>query len=152
MKDSFRHFRSGSAILLLAALPLVSSAVPRDTGIQGRTHVYTGPLFYGPPPVVVPTVVTMFPVATTFTVVSAHSGRVVACGSSDADGNFRLPLPPGRYMVVPDDLSNTFFCFYRTPEPFEVTVRPGEFTGAGFTYVASCRFIVIDPVFTDLVR
>ena len=151
MKNSFRYFRLGSAILLLAALPLISTAAPPHCGIQGRTHVYSGPIFVGPPPAVSPAVVTIFPVATTFTVVSVRSGRVVAYGSSDSNGNFRLPLSPGRYIVVPDEISDTLFCSYRTPEPFEVTVRPGAFTGAGFTYIANCHRIII-PHFPDLVR
>ena len=139
MNDPFRYVRLIGALCLGAVLPLASNAAPPHCGIQGRTHVYIGPILTGPPPWIVPAVVRLFPVATTFKVVSAQSGRLVARGSSDANGDFKLPLPPGRYVVVPDELPNTLFCMHQTPEPFEVTVQPHSFSGAGFTYLATCH-------------
>ena len=138
MKLTLRHLSLAVAAILLAAAPLDSSAAPRHTGIHGRTHVFTGPVFPGP---VVPAVVTSFPVATTFTVLSSRTGRVVAQVTSDANGDFSFALHPGRYIIVPADLPDTLFFTYETPEPFEVTVRPRRFSGAGFTYIADRRAI-----------
>ena len=128
-------------LTLWLALPLGAVAAPQQSGIQGRTHIYSGPLFDGPPPPVFPAVVTTFPVATTFTVLSARTGRVVADASSDVNGNFKVALPPGPYVIVPDAITETLFCSYQTPEPFEVIVRPKDFAGAGFTYIADCHGI-----------
>jgi len=71
-------------------------------------------------------------------VLSYHSGKVVAEVSTDANGAFAFPLNPGRYIIVPGDLLTSQFCHFRTPEPFEVTVRPREIIGAGFTYIEHC--------------
>jgi hypothetical protein len=138
MKNPSRQI--SATVTLLLALPFTSVATPQS-GIQGRTHIYSGPLFDGPPPAVFPAVVTTFPVAATFTVLSARTGRVVAQASSDVNGNFKVALPPGPYVIVADAIAETFFCSYHTPEPFEVTVRPKDFAGAGFTYIADCHGI-----------
>ncbi len=127
--------------LTLSLTTLVASATPPNTGIEGRTFVYFGPI--GPPiGPVVPAVVWALPVATTFTVLSYHSGKVVARGSTDSNGDFALPLNPGRYIIVPAPLVTTQFCFYQTPHPFEVTVRPHVISYAGFTYVGNCHGII----------
>jgi len=63
---------------------------------------------------------------------------VVAQVTSAANGDFSLALHPGRYIIVPADLPDSSFCSFATPEPFEVTVRAREFSGAGFTYIAGC--------------
>ena len=135
MTHRIQRLTSGLALLLLAAAPLTSMSEPAHTGIRGRTHIFKGPFFPGP---VAPTIVTSFPVAATFTVLSSRTGRVVAEVTSDANGDFSLALHPGRYTIVPADLPDTWFCTYQTPEPFEVEVRPREVSGAGFTYIADC--------------
>jgi hypothetical protein len=71
---------------------------------------------------------------------------VVAQVTSDANGDFSLALHPGRYIIVPADLPDTLFCSYATPEPFEVTVRPRQVSGAGFTYIADCHGIGGNPI------
>jgi len=81
--------------------------------------------------VIIPEVVWSFPVATTFTVLSFHSGKVVAEVTTDANGAFALPLNRGRYIIVPGDLLTSQFCHFQTPEPFEVTVRPHEIIRRG---------------------
>lgn len=142
MKLIIRHVSLIVATILLAAAPLDSSAAPRHSGIAGRVHVFTGPIWDGPPRLVIPMNVTSFPIATTFTVLSSRSGRVVAHGSSDANGDFSVALRPGRYIIVPADLPETLFCSFETPEPFEVTVRPHRVSGAGFTYIGECHGII----------
>jgi len=142
MKSKLRSLALGFAVLLTAASPLTSMSAPANTGIRGRTHIFTGPFFPGP---VAPTVVTSFPVATSFTVMAAGSGRIVAQVTSDDNGDFSLSLNPGLYIIVPADLPDTLFCSYETPEPFEVTVRPRQVSGAGFTYVADCPPIIATP-------
>ena len=68
MKHTLRQLSIGIAALLLAAAPLDSSAAPRHSGIQGRTFSYSGPIWDGPPPLVIPLNLTTHPVATAFTV------------------------------------------------------------------------------------
>jgi hypothetical protein len=79
-------------------------------------------------------------VATSFTVLSAHSdhkvghfGRKVGHFATDADGAFEVSLPPGKYVVVPDPLFGASF----PTGSFEVTVKPRHFTDAVITYSPS---------------
>ena len=143
MKCRKQQFTFGLAALLLAAaiLPSLSAPARVHTGIQGRTHVFTGPFFPGP---VAPAVVTTFPVSTSFTVLVARTDRVVAEVTTDANGDFLLALPPGRYTIVPGDLEENQFCSLETPEAFEVVVKPRRISGAGFTYIADCP-----PIFAE---
>ena len=75
------------------------------------------------------------PVATSFTVTSAHSGRKVGRFSTDADGAFEVSLPPGKYVVVPDPLPLPSGGSVPT-SIFEVTVKPQQFTPVVIDYYA----------------
>jgi hypothetical protein len=64
------------------------------------------------------------PVQTTVRLLRAD-GSVAASGPSDADGNFRLPVAPGRYRLVADWPSRAGGC-----APVDVTVDQGRYTHA----------------------
>jgi hypothetical protein len=58
-------------------------------------------------------------------VVARDNASTVASVQTDADGRFRIPLPPGRYVVRPASPSNA-----RLPraDPLPVVVEPGRYT------------------------
>jgi hypothetical protein len=126
------------AALFLATTASTSLASPPDTGIQGTSQLY---ISYGVPTEVEPGVFispgdVMFPVSTSFTVLSAHSNREVGRFTTGTDGAFSLALPPGKYVIVPDALN-----FWMTPfsqsistDSFEVTVSARKFTYALILY------------------
>jgi len=133
---------------MIAALSLFASsfallAPPPETGLQGQSFIY---ISYGVPgaPVAPPSV--QLPVATSFTVYSAHSGRGVAHVVTDAGGNYSLLLPPGSYILAPDALTYNF-CGSLTIAPFEVTVHPKEFSIANMFYFheGPCRIAGTNP-------
>jgi hypothetical protein len=126
------------AALFLATTASTSLASPPDTGIQGTSQLY---ISYGVPTEVEPGVFVspgdlMFPVSTSFTVLSAHSNREIGRFTTGSDGAFSLALPPGKYVLVPDTLTfgiTPFSQSFRT-DSFEVTVSARKFTYALILY------------------
>src|SRR2546426_12488784 len=121
MKNKIQILRLGLLALLLAMSVQSLRAAPPQTGIRGQTLIYVpgfwvevspglwlgdGGFSFGSP--------------ASFTVLSAHSGREVAHVSSGSDGSFEVSLPPGKYVVVPDEQA----WYSPTTSSFEVTVRP----------------------------
>ena len=92
----------------------------------------------------------MMPVATSFTVLSAHSGREVGRFSTDTDGAYTIALPPGKYVVVPDDLTVGAFPFSQSLSTgsFEVTVKAKQFSYALILYYHDGPFSLV-PVTSD---
>jgi hypothetical protein len=135
MKQQYRIVRIALAAILFATTASALLAAPPDTGIQGQAVLY---ISYGTPVEVEPGVWlsvgdVMFPVSTSFGVLSAHSGHAVGRFSTDAGGAFTVSLPPGKYVVVPDTLTFPFGCSVPTAS-FEVTVRAKQFTPAVIFY------------------
>lgn len=135
MKHTTQILRFVLAAFLLALAAPTSFAAPPNTGIQGRAALY---ISYGTPIEEAPGVWVgvgdvMMTVATSFTVLSAHSHHEIGHFSTDAEGNINVPLPPGEYIIVPDKLALTFG-YSLTTGSFEVTVRPKEFTYALILY------------------
>src|SRR5262245_26239143 len=83
-----------------------SLPTPPHTGIQGQSFVY---ISYGwtelEPGVWVGPGDVQLPVASTFTILSAHNGREVAQVTTDADGRYSVALPPGDYVVVSEPIN-----------------------------------------------
>jgi hypothetical protein len=131
------------AALILLAAPGTTVPAPPHTGIQGNAFIFRGPIWIGPPPIFAPPVVRIFPVATSFSVLSAVSGREVTHVVTDTNGAFRVLLPPGRYVLVPDPLPPPSGCGDATP--IEVTVQAREFTGVTITYLCSWQIIIGIP-------
>ena len=113
----------------LAALMLLTSSLTAAekafTGIQGRTFLYVS---YGTPYELEPGIYVgisplQLPVATSFSVLSVKTRREVARGSSDASGAFAVALPPGKYILVPHDLTMPGF-----PSPTTIATSPIEVT------------------------
>ena len=142
MKQIIQRFSLGLAALLLLTSSLKSADFPRYfTGIQGRTFLY---ISYGPGVEVEPGVWVspgslQLPVAASFSVLSARNHREVARGTSDANGAFAVSLPPGRYILVPQDLTIRGFpsSTVIATSPIEVTVRPWRSTTANVFYFQS---------------
>ena len=112
-------------------------AAPPQTGIQGQAFLY---ISYGTPVEIEPGLWigipgVHFPVATSFTIVSFHSGREVGRVTTDANGFYSASLAPGKYVVVPDPLNlHQLFACETSLFPFEVTVRAKEVTTANIFY------------------
>src|SRR5437867_3826184 len=98
MKHTIRLLLMLPVAVWLSPDPIPALGAPPHTGIQGRATVcspcgvFPGPPFPG----------TIAPVQTTVTIVSAHNGRSVAQVTTDSNGYFKIALPPGRYVLVPD--------------------------------------------------
>ena len=138
MKKKIQILRLGLAALLLATTSPALLAAPPNTGIEGRAALY---ISYGTPIEVEPGVWlgvgdVMLPVATTFRVLSAHTGHEIRRFSIDASGAFTMSLPPGKYVIVPDTLSFGGFPFAHSVSTgsFEVTVSAKKFKYALILY------------------
>jgi hypothetical protein len=123
------------AVPVLAVLVLTvffsgcgATPTPSDSGVQGEVRV--GPIN----PVEQPGVTNDRPYVATLRVKRASDGKVVAETKSAADGSFRLPLPPGRYILEPVNGS---------PLPVaplqEFAVEAGRFTTVDVSYDSGIR-------------
>ena len=122
-------------------------AGPPQRGIQGQAVVYyPGSFVEVEPGVWLGHGGFALPVRTSFTVLSAHSGRQLGRFSTDPGGAFEVSLPPGKYVVVPDRLDMGFGCYVETGS-FELTVKPRGFTDATIWYfLAEPCSIVLPPM------
>ena len=64
------------------------------------------------------------------------AGEEVARGKSEADGTFRIPLPPGEYVLVPEQPSPDVPPF---ASPIEFEVEAGEYTELDIRYDSGVR-------------
>jgi hypothetical protein len=147
MKKKIHIFRLSLAALLFAAASPALRAAPPDTGLQGRSALY---ISYGRPVEVEPGLWVgvgdvMLPVATTFRVLSAHSGHEVGRFAVDGDGAFTVSLPPGKYVIVPDTLVFGVGPFAQSvsTDSFEVTVSAKKFTYALILYYQEGPFRLV---------
>lgn len=92
-------------------------ATETESGVEGRTLI--SPTHGGPTRANEPSGA---PYAATLSIVAVASGREAARLKSDAEGRFRISLPPGEYRIVPVSPGR----FPRATEQ-TVTVRPGQF-------------------------
>jgi hypothetical protein len=121
----------GTWLLLAAgpsACPLTASA---DSGITGR--ILIGPICPGPVREDDPACQDK-PYAATVRVLAEDGGREVVRFTSDAEGRFRVPLPPGRYRLIPESRDR-----YPRAAPQVVTVRPREWTYVEIHYDTGIR-------------
>ncbi|MCF3132121.1 carboxypeptidase-like regulatory domain-containing protein [Streptomyces olivochromogenes] len=96
------------------------SPTPSDSGIKGRTLVDGGcPMVREDSPC------PDRPLRARLTITGGSPERTVAETTSDADGHFRISLPPGTYTIRPTNLTGAM-----TPiaQPVSVTVKGGRFT------------------------
>ena len=63
-------------------------------------------------------------------------GEEVARGKSEADGIFRIPLPPGEYVLAPEQPFPDLPPFAR---PIEFEVKPGEYVQLDIRYDSGVR-------------
>jgi hypothetical protein len=139
MKQTIQTLRLGLAAFLFATTSSTLLAAPPNTGIQGQAVLY---ISYGTPVEEEPGVWVgvgdvQLPVATSFSILSAHSGHkvghLVGHFTTDAAGAFTVSLTPGKYVVVPDALTFPFGGSVPTGS-FEVTVRAKKFSPALILY------------------
>jgi len=121
--------------LLLTAAPAcpvrLDPQAPSDSGITGR--IFIGPTCPGPVREDEPACQDK-PYSATVRILTEADLREVVRFTSDPEGRFRVPLPPGRYRLVPESKGR-----YPRAEPQTVTVRPGEWTYVEIRYDSGLR-------------
>lgn len=135
MKHQMQRFTFTLTLLLLLTSPLIAAAAPRHTGIQGQASLtisYGVGVEVAPGVWVAPPSVSL-PVVASFTVLSARTGQQVAQVTTDQNGAYRLSLPPGKYVLVPEDITIISGCSFAL-DPIEVTVYPRRFAPANLYY------------------
>jgi hypothetical protein len=96
------------------------------SGVQGRTTIDGGC-----PVIRAGTPCPDRPLSARITVTRTGSDTVIATVMSDADGGFRISLPPGTYLLRPDNLAGAR---YPAAQPTTVTVRSGQFTQVAIAF------------------
>jgi hypothetical protein len=134
MRQIIQTLKLGLAAFLFAMTSATLLAAPPNAGIQGKAVLYisNGTPVEEEPGVWVSVGDVQLPVATSFSILIAHSNHKVGHFTTDANGAFKVSLPPGRYVVVPDALTPPFNG--TVPASFEVTVRARKFSSAQILY------------------
>jgi hypothetical protein len=148
MKHTLRRIALVILATLLVAISFEAVAAPRHTGVQGRIFHY---ISYGTPYEIEPGVwigipSVQLPVAASFRVLSARNGREVARGGSDANGDYAVSLPPGNYILVPEEYEMPFGCSVSAASIL-FTVRPHRQTTVNIFYFQDgpCGFFALTP-------
>ncbi|QFZ19098.1 carboxypeptidase-like regulatory domain-containing protein [Saccharothrix syringae] len=108
-------------VLLVALLAACgTSGDPPGSGVDGRTVVDGGcpPARDAPP-------CPDEPLSARIRVTRTGSGDTAAEATSDVDGRFRIPLPPGRYTLHPANLTGSLL---PAAQPLDVDVTAGGYT------------------------
>jgi hypothetical protein len=100
--------------------PSAKPTAAEGSGMQGRTTIDGGC-----PVIRAGTPCPDRPLSARITVTRTGSDTVITTITSDADGEFRIPLPPGTYLLRPDNLAGAR---YPAAQPTTITVRSGQFT------------------------
>ncbi len=106
------------AALLLFACGGAGSTAPPDSGIQGS--VVLGPTC---PVEQVGVPCPDQPVAANITATAVGSGQILKHGRSSADGSFRIPLRPGRYLVAAQPIGGQAGVGASAPQIVSVTAH-----------------------------
>jgi len=139
MKQPFKILKRGLAAVLFAITSSTLLAAPPTTGIRVHASVY---IAEGTPTEIASGVWAsvgdlQMPVAASFSVSTVASGRkparLVGHFTANADGDFTIALPVGKYVIVPDVLPNPFEIAVPTGT-FNVTVRPRDLALAEIWY------------------
>jgi len=126
----YKPFLLLPVILVLAACGLLATPTPSDSGIIGQALV--GPIC---PVVVEGQECADQPYQATITV-NNLDGRKVIQFQTDEDGNFKVPLSPGEYILHPETPPDT--PLPRAAEQ-QFTVLPGEYTRLVVLYDSGIR-------------
>ncbi len=124
---------AAACLLLLgcATTQVPGSGTATQSGIDGRTMVDAGcPMARNASPC------PDKPLAAKLTVTRAGSARTVATATSDSRGYFRIPLPPGEYVLRPDNLTGAVVPI---AQPLTVTVVAGRFTTITISFDSGIR-------------
>ena len=140
-RDMMRRLTTSLALVGAAAaacllLGCASAQVPGpgakpQSGIEGRAMVDGGCLMTrgaSPCP--------DKPLACRITVVNADSARTVATATSDDNGYFRVELPPGHYVIRPENLTGAVV---PVAQPLAVTIVAGRFTSVTVSFDSGIR-------------
>jgi hypothetical protein len=117
-------------ILMIASCGRLTTPTPTDSGITGQALV--GPMC---PVMIEGQDCPDQPYQATITVNSLQGKNVVRF-QTDKQGNFRVPLSPGDYILHPETPQGKPLPFAQD-QPF--TVRPGEFTKLTVQYDSGIR-------------
>ncbi|WP_262060964.1 carboxypeptidase-like regulatory domain-containing protein [Streptomyces sp. STR69] len=76
------------------------------------------------------------PLSARLTITGGDGGGTVTETTSDADGHFRIPLPPGSYTIHPANLTGAVVPI---AQPVSVTVGSGRFTTVDISFDSGIR-------------
>jgi hypothetical protein len=114
--------------LLVAGIAGCGAKPVNDSGVRGEVRI--GPVS----PVEQQGQQNDAPYAATLRIKRASDGKVIAETRSAADGSFRVPLPPGEYVLEPVDGDPLPIA-----RPQDFTVAPGRFTIIRVDYDSGIR-------------
>ena len=117
-------------VLLTLACSLFATPMPIDSGITGK--VLLGPIC---PVMIEGQECPNQPYQATITVNSLGNREIIQF-QTDEQGNFKVPLAPGNFILHPEPPKGAPFPF-ATEQQF--TVKPGEFTRLTVTYDSGIR-------------
>ncbi len=117
------------AMLLTACVPVSMPVTPADSGIYGQVTV--GPTC---PVQQINNPCPDKPYQATLTVLTATDHSKVLQFQTDADGNFRLALPPGDYILHPESPN-----FLPRGRDESFTVPPHQFVQVNVSYDSGIR-------------
>ncbi len=133
-----RRSAAATAALLLAVAAGCDGAADReptgrtpDSGVSGVTLVDVGC-----PPSPDATDCPTRPLAARLRVVPRDADRPEVDVRTGSDGRFRVPLTPGTYELVPENLTGGP---YPRGDRVEVEVRPGEYTAVSVPFDSGVR-------------
>ena len=119
-----------SIVLLTTACSLLATPTPAESGITGKVTI--GPMC---PVMIEGQDCPDRPYQATITVNSLEGKKIVQF-QTDEQGNFKVPLAPGNFILHPEPPKGAPFPF-ATEQQF--TVKPGEFTRLTVTYDSGIR-------------
>jgi len=127
---------AGGATVTCLLLGCASAQIPGPaakphSGIEGRTMVDGGcPMTRDASPC------PDKPLASRLTVVKADSAQIVAEATSDDNGYFRIPLPPGHYVLHPANLTGSVVPI---AQPLTITVIADRFASITISFDSGIR-------------
>jgi len=136
MNTKIRLCKLWLAVFLLAAPCYSLLAAPPSTGIRGQAFIqqFGDPTFEVAPGIFMADFdFTTFPTQTSFTVYTVYPSRSrhpVGHFTTASNGSFQVSLPPGKYVVIPDTLSD----LTTLTSSFTVTVGLRHFTNIVIYY------------------
>jgi hypothetical protein len=131
VRDSATSFAAGASLLAASVIFLGSlQAGQQDSGVTGQVFIYVCPVVVPEPDD------QCFQPYPTGILVLTRAGAFVTKVLTDQDGQFEIPLRPGRYFLIPDMANRRQF---PTVDPVLVHVQKKRFAEVEIVYDSGIR-------------